>query len=60
LSPPVGLNVYAVHGVAPEIPMEEIFKGVIPFIFVSIAVVILLIIFPQIVTFVPNIMLKAP
>jgi len=58
LTPPVGLNVYAVHSVAPDIPLEEIFRGILPFLLVDIAALILLIIFPQIITFVPTTMMN--
>lgn len=54
ITPPVGMNVYIVKGVAGDIPTEKIFKGVWPFVFALLACVILLIIFPGIVTFLPN------
>lgn len=54
ITPPVGMNVYIIKGVAPDIPLEVIFKGIWPFLFALIICVILLIIFPQIATFLPN------
>ena len=56
ITPPVGLNVYVVHSVAPEIPLEEIFRGVLPFVAMDILTVGLLILFPQIITFLPSLM----
>jgi tripartite ATP-independent transporter DctM subunit len=56
ITPPVGLNVYVVHSVAPEIPLEEIFRGVLPFVAMDILTVGLLIMFPQIITFLPSLM----
>ncbi|MCG8483813.1 MAG: TRAP transporter large permease subunit, partial [Clostridia bacterium] len=56
ITPPVGMNVYIIKGVAPEIPLEVIFKGIWPFLFALIVCVILLIIFPQIATFLPNLL----
>jgi len=54
ITPPVGLNVYVIHGVAGDVPLETIFKGVLPFVLaLSIAAVILLL-FPQIATFLPG------
>jgi len=56
ITPPVGLNVYVVNSVAPSIPLEEIFRGVLPFLAMDILTVGLLILFPQIILFLPNLM----
>jgi len=60
ITPPVGINVYVVYGVAKgvvgEIPLEAIFKGIFPFLIAVIIGTIILIIFPQIVLFLPNLM----
>ncbi len=61
ITPPIGINVYVVFGVAKnvlktEIPLEAIFKGIFPFLLAVIAGVMILIIFPQIVMFLPNLM----
>ena len=53
ITPPVGINVYVVHSVVPDIAPEEIFRGVLPFLAMDILTVSLLIMFPQIVTFLP-------
>lgn len=58
ITPPVGLNVYTLAGVAKDVPMIEIFKGTSPFLLSIIAVAILLTIFPNIVLFLPNLMGK--
>jgi len=57
ITPPVGLNCYIVRSVAPDIPLEEIFRGILPFIAMDILTVALFIVFPQIVTFLPSRML---
>lgn len=57
ITPPVGMNVYIIKGVAPEIPLEVIFKGIWPFLAVLIICLALLIAFPQIATFLPSILL---
>lgn len=54
VTPPVGLNVYVVKGVAPHIPLEEIFRGIIPFIMMDIIALIFMVAFPQIVLFLPS------
>ena len=56
ISPPVGINVYVVKGVAPEIPLATIFKGVIPFLVALIIGTIILIAIPQISLFLPGLM----
>jgi len=56
VTPPVGMNVWVVYGIAKGVPMEVIFKGVLPFVLVEIIFVILLIAFPQIVLFLPELM----
>jgi tripartite ATP-independent transporter DctM subunit len=54
ITPPVGMNVYIIKGVAKDIPTETIFKGVWPFIIAICVCLAILIAFPQIVTFLPN------
>ena len=55
ITPPVGMNVYIIKGVAPHIPLEVIFKGIWPFLCAVIVCLAILIMFPGIVTFLPNI-----
>jgi TRAP-type C4-dicarboxylate transport system permease large subunit len=52
LSPPVGLVVFVVNGVRPDIPVRDIFKGIWPFIFADIVTLGVLTAFPEIVTFI--------
>lgn len=54
ITPPVGINAFIVKGLSPEVPMEEIFKGVGLFMVAYVACVILLIAFPQIAMFLPR------
>jgi C4-dicarboxylate transporter DctM subunit len=56
ITPPIGMNVYVIAGVAKEVPMETIFKGILPFVLVELALVIILIAFPRIVLFLPGLM----
>ena len=56
MSPPMGMNLYIVKGVAPEVPIGKIIMGVIPFAVVMMLVVVLLIVFPQISLFLPSLM----
>jgi tripartite ATP-independent transporter DctM subunit len=56
ITPPIGINVFVIHGVAKkyDVKMATIFKGIIPFIIVEIIVIFLLTLFPGIVLFLPN------
>lgn len=56
VTPPVGLNVYALKGVAEGIKLEEIFAGIIPFVICDIIVLGFLVAFPQISLFLPTLM----
>ena len=56
ITPPIGLNVFVIHGVAKkyDVKMATIFKGIIPFVIVEIIVIFLLTLFPGIVLWLPN------
>ena len=56
ITPPVGVNVYVVYGVAKDVPLEAIFKGVFPMLLALLVCNLLLMIFPQIALFLPNLM----
>lgn len=56
ITPPVGINVYVVSGVAKDVPLHTIFKGVIPLLIALIVGTALLIPFPQIALFLPGLM----
>jgi len=57
ITPPVGVNVFVLSGVAKDIPMSTIFKGVFPFWLSMLICIILLMIFPEIVLFLPGTMM---
>ena len=54
ITPPVGVNVYVVSGVARDVPLEVIFRGVLPLLAALLVCNILLIAFPQIALFLPS------
>lgn len=60
ITPPVGINVYVVYGmaqkIAPDITLEDIFKGTMPFLLAIIIGIILFAIFPQLILFLPEAM----
>jgi C4-dicarboxylate transporter, DctM subunit len=53
--PPVGINVYVIAGVT-DVPMGTIYRGIMPFVIADTIEIILLTLFPQIATFLPNLM----
>ena len=58
ISPPVGINVFVVKGIAEDVPMYRIFAGILPFWAAMIVCIVLLIAFPQIALILPNTMIR--
>jgi C4-dicarboxylate transporter, DctM subunit len=56
ITPPVGINVFVVQGIAKDVPMYTVFKGIIWFFIGDIILMVILIAFPQISLFLPNLM----
>jgi C4-dicarboxylate transporter DctM subunit len=56
INPPVAINVFIIKGIAPEVPLSTIYRGIIPFSLTTIALVALLIAFPDIAMILPNTM----
>jgi tripartite ATP-independent transporter DctM subunit len=53
ITPPVGVNVYVIKGIAPDVPLETIFKGIFPFLVAILINTGILIAFPQIALILP-------
>ena len=58
ISPPVGMNVFVVKGIAPDVPMRDIYIGILPFWIAMMICLVILVAFPQISLFLPNTMLN--
>ena len=56
ITPPVGLNVFVIKGVAEDVPMYTIFRGIIPFLIADVCHIALLIAVPQLSLFLPSMM----
>ncbi len=56
ITPPVGVNVFIIKGVAQDVPMYTIFRGIWPFWIAMLVSLVILSIFPQIALFLPNTM----
>jgi len=58
ITPPMGLNVYTIAGAAKDVPVEEIFRGALPFLIAIVVIVAIITIFPQIALFLPARMIR--
>ena len=56
IHPPLGMLLYVVRALVPDIRMNDIFRGVLPFMVADLARLVLLIAFPGIVLFLPRLM----
>jgi TRAP-type C4-dicarboxylate transport system permease large subunit len=54
ITPPVGLNVFIINSLAPDIPMRETFKGIVPFFLSEMVRVTILVAFPVITLALPR------
>jgi TRAP-type C4-dicarboxylate transport system permease large subunit len=59
ITPPVGLNLYVINGIAPDLPLKTILAGALPFVMMMIVGIVLLCLFPGIVTWLPDLALGA-
>jgi C4-dicarboxylate transporter DctM subunit len=54
LTPPVGLNLYVVQGIAPDVPLVEILRDLAPFLIIDVILIVLLCAFPELALWLPN------
>ena len=54
ITPPIGINVYVLHGMAKDLPLRTIFSGVVPFVFADLARLVVLILFPVLSLWLPR------
>ena len=54
ITPPVGVCVYVVSGMARDVPLDKVFRGSLPFLWALVVASILLVMFPGITTFLPD------
>jgi len=54
ITPPVGLNLYVINGIVPEVPLRTILLGSLPYMLCMVTAIIILCIFPEIATWLPN------
>jgi TRAP-type mannitol/chloroaromatic compound transport system permease large subunit len=56
ITPPIGINVFILNGMSPDVAMYDIFKGIIPFLICMMLCVALIMVFPDIALFLPRTM----
>ena len=56
VTPPIGANVFVMRRIAPDVPMEDIFRGVAPFVLGEFVVILLLVLFPALALWLPSLM----
>jgi C4-dicarboxylate transporter, DctM subunit len=54
ITPPVGLNLYVLRGVAPEVPLATILRGSMPYVFIMLGFMVLMCMVPEIATWLPD------
>lgn len=57
ITPPVGLNLYVLRGVAPEVPLGTVLRGSIPYVFILLGFMVLLCVIPGIATWLPDLLM---
>jgi TRAP-type C4-dicarboxylate transport system permease large subunit len=59
IHPPVGLNIFVIKNIAPDIPLKDVIWGVFPFLLLMLVAVVLLCLFPAIATGLPDMIMGA-
>jgi len=58
LTPPVGINVYVVKGIAHGVSLEDVFRGVAWFVVMEFVALVIIVAFPVLCTWIPNLMIR--
>jgi TRAP-type C4-dicarboxylate transport system permease large subunit len=56
ITPPIGMNVFVIKGIAKDVPLETIFRGVMPFVVAQVVLIAILVVVPQIALWLPSTM----
>ncbi|MEP7261674.1 MAG: TRAP transporter large permease [Usitatibacter sp.] len=57
ITPPVGLNLYVLRGVAPQVPLSEILRGSMPYVFIMLGFMVAMSVFPGLATWLPEVLM---
>ncbi len=58
ITPPIGLNCYVVAGVRPDIPLQEVFRGIGPFFIADVITLGVFLAVPEVITWLPDLMMQ--
>jgi tripartite ATP-independent transporter DctM subunit len=58
ITPPIGMNVFVIKGIARDVPLETIFRGAMPFVGAQILLIFILVAFPEIALWLPSTMAR--
>jgi len=56
ITPPIGMNVFVLFGVARDIPLKTIFRGILPFFYADVVRILLIILFPATALWLPQLL----
>lgn len=56
ITPPIGMNVFVIHGVARTVPLQTIFRGILPFFCADVLRILLIILFPALALWLPAVL----
>jgi TRAP-type C4-dicarboxylate transport system permease large subunit len=56
ITPPIGLNVFVIRGIAGDIPMYTIFRGILPFVAADFVLLAIILLFPGLSLLLPSLM----
>jgi tripartite ATP-independent transporter DctM subunit len=54
ITPPVGLNLFVINGIAPDVPLGTVLKGALPFMLLMVVAIVILCLFPGLATWLPD------
>ena len=58
ITPPIGMNVFIIKGMASEVPLGTIYKGVLPFVAAQILLIAIIVSFPELALWLPSTAVK--
>lgn len=56
ITPPIGINVFVIKGLRPDIPLGTIFRGIAPFLFASVVALLIVLLVPELATWLPSVL----
>jgi tripartite ATP-independent transporter DctM subunit len=58
ISPPYGINMFIIQTLQPDISLGQVFRGVMPFFFATLAIIVVLVLVPDIILWLPSTMMR--